>query len=1040
MRIPEESALVLVESDDDALMARVGPAAWAQGVAAYRSGRVVSLENDVEPGAFTGRVRDRGLSYKTWVSTAGGELSLTCACPEGTDCFHSVALLLALREEVASARPPASPWRARLVSLVGERATGGEPLGLLVDAHDPRAPILLEPLRRGHSVPWTRKRAGWPDLVSTQWASVTDGLDPVHLALLREGYRLAHDDSSWHSRHEVPLSSLGEDALAWLRRLERDGVALFASLDPLTPLVLDTATWDLGVDVRGADDGLVLSLLARNGEETKREPRIDAGTGLLVLDGGTCLARLSGSELAAALPERSLAIPASDLAEFTTSFLPRLKRQYALTSTDESVDLDAPPSAALVATARIEANSTLVVRWWAEFDYAGSPSRVPLARALDAPGVADLARRIDALGAERAPAELWRPGPATIRLPAWRTPEFRERVVAAVADPALHWDLSDEAAALGLDEVPLRVRAGLEPADGDSDWFDLAISLDVDGVPVRLADVLEALAAGERHLLVDGHWVSLDADRFARLAVLLEEARLLADSEEPRLAALHRGLWEEIEETADEVRAAAVWRERARSLDEVPEIPLVDPEGAKLRPYQREGAAWLVARAALGLGGILADDMGLGKTLQILAALAALRAAGRTDGPVLVVAPTSVLSIWKREAARFYPDLAVEVVSETARRRERGLDEVLAGADLVVTSYTILRLEAEEWAAAEFSGLVVDEAQAAKNPRTAIHKALRALRAPWAFAVTGTPVENSLSDLWAVLALTTPGLLPKWSVFAERMRRPIENDGDEAALDRLHRLIGPFMLRRTKEDVAADLPDKVETVVAVDLGAEHRRIYDERLMRERARVLSLVDDAKRRIDVLASITRLRQLALDPALVEPDYAQIGSAKVEYLADRLDEIVPRGHRALVFSQFTSFLARIREVLERRGIAVVQLDGSTTRRDEVVERFRAGKAPVFLISLKAGGTGLTLTEADYVYVMDPWWNPAAEAQAVDRAHRIGQTKKVNVYRLVAAGTIEEKVVALQERKRHLVTSVVEGAGAGAGLDLADLAELLD
>ena len=431
--------------------------------------------------------------------------------------------------------------------------------------------------------------------------------------------------------------------------------------------------------------------------------------------------------------------------------------------------------------------------------------------------------------------------------------------------------------------------------------------------------------------------------------------------------------------------------------------------------------------------------MGLGKTLQILDLVASLAAADRLEAPVLVVAPTSVLPTWKREAERFFPGLRVVLAAETSRRRELSVAELAHGADLVITSYTILRLEAKEWAGEDFGGLVIDEAQSAKNPRTAIHRALAAVRAPWVFAVTGTPVENSLSDLWAILALTTPGLLPAWRPFVERIRGPIEKEGDERALERLHRLISPFMIRRTKEDVAPDLPDKIETVVMVDLGTEHRRIYEQRLMHERAKVLSLLGDSSKRIDVLASITRLRQLALDPALVDSDYASIGSAKVDYLADRLDEIVPRGHRALVFSQFTSFLERIRQTLERRSIPVVQLDGSTRDREAVVEAFRSGRAPVFLISLKAGGTGLTLTEADYVYVMDPWWNPAAEAQAVDRAHRIGQTKKVNVYRLVAADTIEAKVVALQERKRRLVTSVVEGAQTGAALDPRDLAELL-
>ena len=306
--------------------------------------------------------------------------------------------------------------------------------------------------------------------------------------------------------------------------------------------------------------------------------------------------------------------------------------------------------------------------------------------------------------------------------------------------------------------------------------------------------------------------------------------------------------------------------------------------------------------------------------------------------------------------------------------------------------------------------------------------------------MSGTPIENSLGDLWSLLSLTCPGLLPPWETFQQQVRRPIENGADPAMLGRLTAYVAPFVLRRTKEEVAPDLPDKIVDIVRVDLGKEHRHIYDQYLARERARILDLLRDVDaNRMSVLASITRLRQLALDPALVEESYAHVGSAKIEYLADRLDEIVPLGHQALVFSQFTSFLERIRHMLTRRGISVVQLDGSTRGRAEVIEKFRSGDAQVFLISLKAGGSGLTLTEADYVYVMDPWWNPAAEEQAIDRAHRIGQTKKVNVYRMVATDTIEAKVVELQDRKRQLISSVMNGTGTGARLSEADLRGLL-
>jgi len=435
--------------------------------------------------------------------------------------------------------------------------------------------------------------------------------------------------------------------------------------------------------------------------------------------------------------------------------------------------------------------------------------------------------------------------------------------------------------------------------------------------------------------------------------------------------------------------------------------------------------------------------MGLGKTVQILSAVAALHAQAPASEsfPVLVVAPTSVVGVWIDQARTFTPQLRVRVVSETAARRGTTIAQEVEEADVVVTSYTLARLEGEQWKDVRLGGVIIDEAQAVKNPRTATYRVLRDLEAPWKLAVSGTPIENSLSDLWSLLSLTCPGLLPPWETFQQRVRKPIENGADPALLARLTAYVSPFVLRRTKEEVAPDLPDKIVDIVRVDLGKEHRHIYDQYLARERARILDLLRDVDaNRMSVLASITRLRQLALDPALVESSYAHVGSAKIEYLADRLDEIVPLGHQALVFSQFTSFLERIRHVLERRGISVVQLDGSTRGRAEVIEQFRSGRAQVFLISLKAGGSGLTLTEADYVYVMDPWWNPAAEEQAIDRAHRIGQTKKVNVYRMVATDTIEAKVVELQDRKRQLISSVMNGTGTGARLSEADLRGLLD
>ncbi|SHJ07722.1 Helicase conserved C-terminal domain-containing protein [Actinomyces denticolens] len=510
---------------------------------------------------------------------------------------------------------------------------------------------------------------------------------------------------------------------------------------------------------------------------------------------------------------------------------------------------------------------------------------------------------------------------------------------------------------------------------------------------------------------------------------------------------------------------------------------------AELRPYQLDGYRWLNLLRAVGLGGILADDMGLGKTVQVLAVVqrlveerrAAMEVAAAPEarapetaenpaapaGPVLVVAPTSVVSAWMEQARRFCPELRVRALTRTSAKRGTTVAEEAADADLLVTSYTMVRLGEEEFAATDFAWVVCDEAQFVKNHASATYKAVRRLRAPSTVAITGTPMENSLADLWSLLSISAPGLLPSPDRFTAEFRRPIER-GSASKLAGLRARIRPFMLRRTKEQVAADLPSKTEQVIDVELPAAHRRAYEQRLARERQKVLGLLEDdtAQSRFTALKSLTTLRLMALDPALLEDRAGQEGqqaregadggragadgahegrgsgrrtgrrarSAKVEALLEQLGPVVAEGHQALVFSQFTRYLGMVRSELEASGITTAYLDGSTSDRAGVIESFRSGENQVFLISLKAGGFGLTLTEADYVFLLDPWWNPQAEEQAVDRAHRIGQDKPVMVYRLVSTGTIEEKVMALKAKKAELFERVVEGADAAGGTGPAD------
>lgn len=659
-------------------------------------------------------------------------------------------------------------------------------------------------------------------------------------------------------------------------------------------------------------------------------------------------------------------------------------------------------------------------------------------------------------------------------------------------------------------------------SEGNSrDWFGLGIAVKVNNWTVPFAQIFEALDRGaDRILLGNGTYFSLRRPEFKTLRTLIAEARELDDAGgELRINRHQAGLFSELESLAASVHTTARWDAQVRSLLElvegledteestekgaknasdkgtqdslaphkasrkkdsrqiIPSCPVPAGLQATLRPYQVEGFQWLSFLYEHRLGGILADDMGLGKTVQALALLAhaveehcaaSERAAERGESvepfaPFLVVAPTSVITNWASEAERFLPEAKVVTITETTAGKTP-LAERIAGAHLVLTSYTLLRMDEDAYtgyartlgrtvddltgklsAPEGWGALLLDEAQFVKNTGTRAWSIARAMPARTKIAMTGTPIENNLMELWALLAIVADGLFPSARAFRDLYARPAESGEDPAhaaaTAARLRRRIRPLMLRRTKELVAAELPAKNDTRVNLPLAPGHRRIYDTHLQRERQKVLGLLEDMdKNRFTIFQSLTLLRRLALDAALIDSEaYAGVSSVKRDYLVQQLPGLLEKGHRVLVFSQFTGYLKSISARLAEEGIGHLYLDGSTRNRAEVIEAFTSGQEPVFLISLKAGGFGLNLTEADHVFIMDPWWNPAAEQQAVDRIHRIGQDKEVHVYRLVAEGTIEEKVMQLKESKAALFDAVVgEGEFASAAVTAEDVREL--
>ena len=563
------------------------------------------------------------------------------------------------------------------------------------------------------------------------------------------------------------------------------------------------------------------------------------------------------------------------------------------------------------------------------------------------------------------------------------------------------------------------------------DWFDLGVIVTVGTITVPFGPLFKALAKGQTRLkLVDNSYLSLQQPEFEQLHDLINEARALPEWETGlRISRYQASLWSDFTDLADETVPALSWRAAAAGLQGLAGIePTPLPAGvhATLRPYQQEGFAWLAFLWKHQLGGVLADDMGLGKTLQTLALLVhatGSRPGSPHSGPFLVVAPTSVVANWSNEATRFTPGLRVRTLTATEAKSRTRIADAATDVDVLVTSYALFRLDFDAYQSVTWAGLILDEAQFVKNRTSRAYACAKELSTPFKLAITGTPLENNLMDLWSLFSVVAPGLFASSRKFLEDYVRPVIRGENPERLAKLRRRIRPLILRRTKEVVARDLPPKQEQELRIALNPAHQKLYDTFLQRERQKLYGLIEELdKNRFIIFRSLTLLRLLSLDASLVDKKYAGVRSSKLDALFEQLDDVIAEGHKALIFSQFTSFLKLAAARLDALGVPYCYLDGSTLRRSEVIDRFKSGAAPVFLISLKAGGFGLNLTEADYVFLLDPWWNPATEAQAIDRTHRIGQTHNVMVYRLVASGTIEEKVMALKAQKAQLFAAVLD------------------
>jgi superfamily II DNA or RNA helicase len=1057
----------------------VGPRSYERGRAYARGGRVLKLAWAADAEALTGTVLGRGALYDTtafFAAASHGELRFEegeCSCPVGYNCKHVAALVIAAADGRVASRPlrlvpaPEEPpaWEQPLRALLDEAPATGTPLAIEVSLQDSGrgALRLLARLQRPGA------RGGWIN-GSLTWG----GLDYLradyradHLAVARELHALHRSSQArpswWYGADKtLDLADCGPQLWTLLDEAARAGLVLvharreLGELPPYAPgeVVLDVTRASEVRAVLRVDDGDAWQPVLFLGA---------SGHGVVCSDG----ARLRLVRLAKRAPRplrqlvlagEPLPVPSGELPHFAEELCPALARVAPVVSSDGSFTPPEISPPALVLRARYATGHELELVWEWAYRAGERVHRAPLAPPVGGPGVRDLAAErallagtvLAGTGLERYGLldETGRPVAEPLALDGLDTMRFTTEALPLLREfAAVTFELEGQPPDYRDVGPSLEIALSTAEIADERDWFDLGVTISVEGRELPFAEVFVALASGHSDMLLDdGAHFAFDDPRLQSLRALIEEARALQDAPSAplRISRYQAALWSELAALGVVTEQAQTWRRQVGMLLELDALPRHDPPAtiaAELRPYQQEGFAWLAALWELELGGILADDMGLGKTLETLALVCHARARNPEVGPFLVVAPTSVVSGWVDEAARFAPSLHVEAVADTLAKSGRTIEE-LAGADVVVTTYTLLRLDADAYRAVAWAGVVLDEAQYVKNHQAKTYRSVRELRSPFKLALTGTPMENNLTELWSLLSITAPGLFPDPKRFAAEYARPIERGGDAERLARLRRRIKPLVKRRSKELVAADLPAKQEQTLLVDLQPRHRKLYDTYLQRERQKILGLLSDFDRnRFTILRSITLLRQLSLHPGLVDTGRDGGPCAKLDALAEQLADVAGGGHKALVFSQFTRFLGMVRERLERERIGYCYLDGQTRQRKRVLERFRAGDDPVFLISLKAGGFGLNLTEADYCFLLDPWWNPATENQAIDRAHRIGQTRPVNVYRLIARDTIEEKVVTLARRKADLFRGVMDdGDLFASNLTADDIRGLLE
>ncbi len=1004
-----------------------GWAAMKEARAIHAAGRV--MEAAYVPPELRGRVRGGEVEYRAGLSIRSRtDIENTCTCPEshrrGLVCAHSLAVGLAVLKPLAAVAPPSLPVVPATVASPFS-TTEGEPCALWV---------ILPP----------NFAAAWEKGAIMVVVEAAFGSQRRPLATLNVAARYRTDEAD--VRLGEKFMALAGGRLAAMATLSRAEFAELLGVLAGHPRVSFGKATVATVEGQGTAPVLNVSRLADGAV------RLECARDTHTLLAPTAAWRLEGatfSPVAAGLPaaylrilEEAITVPASAAEGFMERELPMLARFFTIegelaAQALEPVELPEPKF-----SATIEGSLNHLT---ASVEAIYGERRVTL----DATGAA-LARFARNRSAEQSSLE-------RLRACGFSGPDGKGELVLkgearilaffASALPRLQreWRVTVGERFQHVTREVERIEPRVEIHSSGEQWFDLSYELAATGGErFSGADIQRLLHAGQSHIRrKNGKLAVFDPGLLDEFENVLRESS--PDQRQPGVYRLERMQAGALDAFAQDhgvaISGQPQWREWAtatRQLERLRAVTLGALDGV-LRPYQKQGVYWLHFLAQNGFGGILADEMGLGKTLQALAFIQTLSG----QGPCLVVCPSSLIFNWQAEAGRWTPQLAVQVI-EGAGRAEHFAQ--IAKANLVITSYPLLRRDVELYRGVEFAAVMLDEAQHIKNPDSQNAQAAAELKARHRFVLTGTPVENSVRDIWSLMHFLMPGYLGTRADFRERYENAIRSQSGGPEQQRLSRRIRPFLLRRTKQAVAGDLPEKLEQVAFCELGAAQREIYQSlasATRRELSELAGAADQKKSRMVMLTALLRLRQAACDVRLLPldtPPEAADASAKLDLLSELLAEALDGGHRVLIFSQFVTMLGLMKERLVADGVEFCYLDGQTKDRGAEVARFQAGAAPVFLISLRAGGTGLNLTAADTVIHFDPWWNPAVEAQATDRAHRIGQKRVVTSYKLIARGTVEEKILTLQQRKRAVIAATLESEQPlMEGLSMAEIEDLL-